>query len=159
MIFISPTDGKLTLNQVYASIMDNVNNNPQAKYKLIIGTDSQASNENILYITAIVFYQIGKGGRYFYNKDKQKNNINFKTRIFNEVSKSLELASQLTIQLIEKENFCNNIDVQIHIDVGEKGATNSIIKEVVGMVIGSGYEAKIKPDSYAASSVADKHTK
>jgi predicted RNase H-related nuclease YkuK (DUF458 family) len=32
-----------------------------------------------------------------------------------------------------------------------------MIKEVVGMVNGSGFEAKTKPESWAASSVADKH--
>ena len=33
-----------------------------------------------------------------------------------------------------------------------------MIKEVVGMVTGSGYVAKTKPNAYAASYVADKHT-
>jgi len=33
-----------------------------------------------------------------------------------------------------------------------------MIKEVVGMVRGSGYNAKTKPDAYGASAVADRHT-
>jgi predicted RNase H-related nuclease YkuK (DUF458 family) len=34
-----------------------------------------------------------------------------------------------------------------------------MIREVVGMVVGNGYTAKTKPESFAASSVADKHAK
>jgi predicted RNase H-related nuclease YkuK (DUF458 family) len=49
--------------------------------------------------------------------------------------------------------------VEVHIDVGAQGETRDLIKEVVGMVVGSGFQAKIKPDAYGASSVADKHTK
>jgi len=30
---------------------------------------------------------------------------------------------------------------------------------VVGMVVGSGFDARIKPDSYGAMTVADKYTK
>lgn len=82
-----------------------------------------------------------------------------KQRIFYEVSKSLEVASKLTGFLADEKEFSENLKVEIHVDVGEKGPTNAIIKEVVGMVVGSGYEAMIKPDSYAASTVADKYTK
>ena len=52
-----------------------------------------------------------------------------------------------------------DFDVEIHLDVGNNGATKTLIKEVVGMVVGSGFNARIKPDSYGASSVADKYTK
>jgi predicted RNase H-related nuclease YkuK (DUF458 family) len=42
--------------------------------------------------------------------------------------------------------------------VGPVGKTRDMIKEVVGMVNGNGFVAKTKPDSWGASSVADKHT-
>ena len=51
-----------------------------------------------------------------------------------------------------------NYQLEIHVDVGNAGKTNQIIKEVVGMVTGSGYAVKTKPDAYGASAVADKHT-
>ena len=53
----------------------------------------------------------------------------------------------------------NDLDIEIHLDVGEQGKTKEIIREVVGMVTGSGFDAIIKPDSYGASKVADKFTK
>jgi len=68
------------------------------------------------------------------------------SRYFRSIRKFVEGANDL------------NYDFQIHIDVGQNGPTREMIKEVVGMVRGNGFKAKIKPESYAASSIADKHT-
>lgn len=78
-------------------------------------------------------------------------------RIYYETFLSLEVASRLTEKLAK--NGHADLDIEIHLDVGEKGETREIIKEVVGMVIGSGYHARIKPDSYGATKVADRHTR
>jgi len=47
--------------------------------------------------------------------------------------------------------------VEVHIDVGQNGPTREVIKELVGLVKSSGFEARIKPDAYVASTVADKY--
>ncbi len=57
------------------------------------------------------------------------------------------------------ENGYADLNVEIHLDVGENGQTRDLIREVVGMVVGSGFDARIKPDSYGAMTVADKYTK
>ena len=49
-------------------------------------------------------------------------------------------------------------NLEIHVDIGENGRTKEMIDEVVGMIIGSGLAVRIKPQAYAASSVADKYT-
>ncbi len=70
---------------------------------------------------------------------------------------SITLAQELRSRLQEhlEETFWNN---QIHIDVGKNGPTKELIDTVVGMVKGYGFEAVIKPDSFGASTVADRHT-
>ena len=70
---------------------------------------------------------------------------------------SLKLAESLVPQ-IRKRISPAKYDLEIHIDVGPLGPTREMIREVVGMVTGNGYKAKTKPDSWGASSVADKHT-
>jgi hypothetical protein len=70
---------------------------------------------------------------------------------------SLETAREM-VPLLRKHISASKYDFEIHIDVGPLGPTREMIKEVVGMVQGSGYTAKTKPDSWGASSVADKHT-
>ena len=158
MIFISPTEGKMNIQKTYESILSFINEKPNNQYKLIIGTDSHPGLSESVFVTAIVIYRVGHGGRYYYHKQNVKMKSGFKKRIFHEVSRSLTVASKLT-ELLSNEDETLLLDIEIHIDVGENGPSSTIIKEVVGMVIGSGYDALIKPDSYAASNVADRYTK
>ena len=50
-----------------------------------------------------------------------------------------------------------DFDFEIHADIGEKGETRTMIQEVVGMIRANNFEARTKPESYAASNVADRH--
>jgi predicted RNase H-related nuclease YkuK (DUF458 family) len=156
MIFISPTKGRLNLDQVYDDMVDYINQDSESKFKLIVGTDSQL-REEVCYVTAIIILREGKGGRYYYNKEREKTKLSLKQRIFYETSRSLTIAAKLAEKLAE--NGLSDLDIEIHLDVGEQGKTKEIIREVVGMVTGSGFDARIKPDSYGASKVADKYTK
>lgn len=159
MDFISPTDGPLTIKEAYQTIVEFMEKQPNHEYNLIVGTDSQPGIKRAVFVTAIVIYRVGRGGRFFYHKENTPLKVGMKQRIFYEVSRSLEVASKLTGFFAEEIELNENLEIQIHVDVGKNGPTNEIIKEVVGMVVGSGYEALIKPNSYAASKVADKFTK
>ncbi|HEX68148.1 MAG TPA: hypothetical protein ENG13_03675, partial [bacterium] len=46
----------------------------------------------------------------------------------------------------------------IHADIGGNGETKDMIKEVAGLIRGNGFEPKIKPESFAASIVADRYS-
>ncbi|HBG22336.1 MAG TPA: hypothetical protein DDW83_03655, partial [Peptococcaceae bacterium] len=78
-------------------------------------------------------------------------------RIFMEAATSLETASKLTQSLADKGHA--ELDLEIHLDIGQNGKTKEMIRDIVGMITGSGFDAKIKPDSCGASTVADKYTK
>jgi predicted RNase H-related nuclease YkuK (DUF458 family) len=41
--------------------------------------------------------------------------------------------------------------------VGENGDTKQMVQELVGMIRANNFEVRTKPNSYAASSVADRH--
>ncbi|MEC9488238.1 MAG: ribonuclease H-like YkuK family protein [Halanaerobium sp.] len=160
MEFNSPTSGKLTLDEVYREIERYIFNKPGFQYRLIIGTDSQTWEQQVCFVTAVIIYRIGKGGRFFYHQEEEKTNRSLRQRIFYETSRSLEVAGELTMKLSEApEEIVDKLDMEIHLDVGREGPTKELIKEVVGMVVGSGFNAKIKPDAYGASKVADKYTK
>jgi len=159
MKFTNPAKGVLNTEEIYQSIINFIKNDPESDYKLIVGTDSHPGVEEVVFVTAIVIYRKGRGGKFYYHKEKLDLDVNFKKRIFQEVARSLEVASNLTEGLTRDQKSIQNLDMEIHVDVGEKGPSSEIIKEVVGMVVGSGYEAMIKPDSYAASTVADRFTK
>jgi len=154
--FISPTKGRLSFNQVFRDMLAFVNEHPEDSYKLIVGTDSQVRTD-VYYVTAIVVLRVGKGGRFYYTKERQRGMISLKQRIFLETARSLEVASRLAGKIMSIGK--TDLNIEIHLDVGEQGKTKEIIREVVGMVTGSGFDARIKPDSYGASKVADKFTK
>jgi predicted RNase H-related nuclease YkuK (DUF458 family) len=46
----------------------------------------------------------------------------------------------------------------IHADIGEQGQTRDMIKEIVGLIKGNGFEPKIKPESFVASTIADRYS-
>lgn len=156
MDFVSPTKGKLSFEETFSDIIKYVNEQPGEQYKLIIGTDSQM-REFVIFVTAIIIHRVGKGARYYFQKQKHRYMESLRQRIYYETFLSLETASRVSAKLAE--NGYASMNVEIHLDVGEKGDTKEMIREVVGMVIGSGFDARIKPDSYGASKVADKYTK
>lgn len=156
MVFTSPTKGQLTFESMFQDIVDFISQYPEDQYRLIVGTDSQL-RESACFVTAVVVHRVGKGGRYYYTKDLEYVGSSLKKRIFHEASRSLTLASHLSDKLAEEG--LNSIELEIHLDIGSRGDTRSIIKEVAGMVAGTGFPAYIKPDAYGATSVADRHTK
>lgn len=158
--FKSPSSGQMKLTRVAREISKYIDEDTQSKYQLIVGTDSNG-NGRTDFVTAIIVYRIGKGGRYFWKKTNGgKVYHTLRDRIYQEVTLSLECAQDVLSQLASLVRTTSepNYDFQIHIDVGQKGPTREMIKEVVGMVRGNGFDAKIKPQSYAASSIADKYT-
>jgi uncharacterized protein len=158
MNFHSPSCGEVTLDQAYNEITAYIDEKPKEQYKLIIGTDSQPHyRQDVCFVTAVIIHRVGKGARYFYRRQQQRYMDSLRQRIYYETYLSLEVATLLTAKLAE--NGHSRLNIEIHLDVGEKGDTKELIREVVGMVIGSGFHACIKPDSYGATKVADKYTK
>ncbi|MGI6649582.1 MAG: ribonuclease H-like YkuK family protein [Bacillota bacterium] len=155
-MFISPTRGRMTCEEMLADIVDYMLAAIEYQYKIIVGTDSQMREETCL-VTAVVVHRVGKGARYYYRKKKHRRMQSLRQRLFYEAALSLETASRLTSLLAEKGYA--DLDLEIHLDVGPKGETKEMIRELVGMIVGSGFDARIKPDSFGASKVADKHTK
>jgi len=160
--FYSPTKGKLSVDMMISDIADYVDKNPESFYRLVIGTDSQTRGKNgvnkIDFVTAVVVHRIGRGARYFWKKEKRNGKPSvLRDKIYTETLISLDIA-QILVPKIRNIISPTKYDLEIHIDVGPLGPTRDMIREVVGMVQGNGYTAKTKPESWGASSVADKHT-
>lgn len=159
--FVSPTVGKLDLNQMIEAICQFLFAEPQASYRLVIGSDSQEyryHRQKICnFITAIVVHRLGKGGRYFWQNGLRKPVYSLRQKIYTETTLSLQTAEQVVPRLRQQLNGQNNWQLEIHIDVGKSGETRDMIKEVIGMVTGYGYTCKTKPEAYAAQTIADKH--
>ncbi|MGH2362759.1 MAG: ribonuclease H-like YkuK family protein [bacterium] len=156
MEFVSPTVGKLNFREMFGALVGYMREQPDQQYHLIIGTDSLLSDKTC-FVTAVIVHRVGHGGRYFYRKQLNRKIESLRQRILFETALSLDLAGQLSGEFAR--NGHSELPLEIHLDVGPNGDTKRIIREVVGMVTGSGFTAVTKPDAYGASKVADKHSK
>ncbi len=167
-VFHSQTYGELNTAEMIQKIKEFLESDLTKEYVLVIGSDSQEKNKtfngdkHVVVVTAVTIHKKGVGGIYFYRKtkiDSFKGPVNNpRGRIYAETTTSLSFAEEF-IPVLKQHLNGHSPRLEIHVDVGEHGKSRETIKEVVGMVTGSGYIAKTKPLSFGASNVADKHTK
>ena len=156
--FLSSVGLKLGPEQVIRTIIDFMAADPERQYKITVGTDSQGLKAGQAdFVTAIVVHRVGNGGRYFWRRcGNGRKYHTLRDRILEEVVISLAVAREF---LETSKKFKVPVfDFEIHIDIGENGRTQPMIQELVGMIRANNFEAKTKPDSYAATKVADRHT-
>ncbi len=127
--------------------------------RVTIGTDSFTHKRWCTFATAACTHSPGAGnGRYFFYKERTKKS-NFRdlfSRISEEVSRSLNLAQVFVVAGIKPKN------IKIHIDVSPTESntkTSNFAEALRGYVKGCGFECEIKPNAWAASTVADRHSK
>jgi hypothetical protein len=163
-LLTSLTHGEITIIDSIKLIKEFLEEKPSAEYSLVIGTDSHEKENNgtsktINLVTAVLVHRRGFGGKYFWRRKNLANIHSLREKIYAETLESLNFALSF-VPLLRKTLNGNSpfYKLEIHIDVGEHGDTRDMIREVVGMVTGSGFVAKTKPHAYGASYVADKHT-
>ena len=155
MLFNTPFGIQLNIEAVVAEIIRFMKDDEKRQYKIIIGSDSERKENSVDFVTAVIVHRVGNGGRYFWRRMEQPKSPSLRHRIIQEVMYSLEIAQQTLVVL--KDSNAPIFDFEVHVDVGENGETKSMINEVVGMVRAYNFEARTKPESYAASKVADRH--
>lgn len=160
-MYQSPTKGRVSLEGVVKEISAFIDEDPDRFYKVVIGSDSQgrrvSGKEVVDFVTAIIIHRQGVGARYFWRKERVNQKPVLRDKIYTETTMSLTTAGEF-VPVLRQKISSKKYDFEIHIDVGPLGPTREMIKEVVGMVQGNGFKARTKPESWGASSVADKHT-
>ncbi|MEK7192335.1 MAG: ribonuclease H-like YkuK family protein, partial [Patescibacteria group bacterium] len=150
---------RLSPEQIVREVINFMEAEPRYEYKITIGTDSLKASDNTAdFVTAIVIHRVGKGGRYFWRRIEDETKFHtLRDRIWKEVLMSLDIAKSFLALLNASASQSIKFDFAIHVDVGQNGATRVMIQELVGMIRANNFEAKTKPESYAASNVADRH--
>jgi predicted RNase H-related nuclease YkuK (DUF458 family) len=155
-IYHSPTLGRLTFSEVIEEIVAMMASAPADLFSIVVGTDSQTYYGEAEYVTAIVIHRVGKGGRYFWRRVVERKPKTLRDRIWREAWLSYETAQALIEAF--KNRGISDCRLEIHVDIGRGGRTRELVEEVVGAIRGSGFFVRTKPEAYAASVVADKHT-
>jgi predicted RNase H-related nuclease YkuK (DUF458 family) len=123
-----------------------------------VGADSKRFLETpgkfkATYSTVIVFHIEGNlGCRVFSDKTTEDDYGSIEQRLMKETSNAIECAQRII-------PFLNGRNLEIHLDVSpdKRYKSNKIMQSALGYVHGAtGYEAKIKPYAFAASSAADR---
>ena len=129
------------------------------EYDVAIGTDSQMIGHAFQFISVISVHRIGKGGLYFYHKEfvpRAKFPVGVqKLRMFDEVARSCAIAWEL--------QQTAGVTPKIHIDASpsykREEFTAKFSDQLKGYVQSYGFDCMLKPESYVAHAIADRHTK
>jgi predicted RNase H-related nuclease YkuK (DUF458 family) len=140
-----------------ASVIESITDYVKQGGTLYVGSDSMLFTASCVYATAICLHDADlKVARYFYTKhrDRTSESKNLKHKITKEVNYSIDVAMMLLDKFPDAA-------IEIHADVGttKRSATSKFVEFVRGWIKGSGFTAKVKPNSWASSTVADWHTK
>lgn len=161
-MYISETYGKLELSQIPEKI-----NEYYEKMKLydtpihiIVGTDSQNFDKTKL-VSVIAVYCEGHGGIYFYEIRRIDKIKDIRVKLHVETGESLKITTELVDLLESFPDLFMNTTLSIHIDAGlnPNGKTRELIPELVGWIKSCGYDCETKPESWVASTIADRISK
>ncbi len=144
---------KLTEKELIQEIENFILSDSKYPYKILVGTDSETFNHHIDFVTVIVVHRVGYGARYFWRREIHQKTFGLYERLWQEALLSLKVSQKLLkILTARKLDF----RFELHLDLGTVGKSSSSVKEIINLVRGYGLEVKIKPESYAASKIADR---
>ncbi len=140
-------------------VLKSVYEHSKKKGKVYIGSDSFLWKKYCIMSSVICLHgENGEnnGGKYYFTRSNYQRTQfpNLSIRIMQEVSESITLALEITQMVPDAK-------VEVHLDINsdKKAATNKLVDNLTGYVKATGLDYKIKPDAWAASSIADKHSK
>jgi len=114
-----------------------------------VGSDSQNYGQATHYVTVVAVVDPGAGGRVLYRKSSVARVHSLAHKLFREAELSLEAALTLS------RSFAH--DIVVHVDANEdlRHLSSQYVRSLAGMVLGHGFQVRVKPDSWAATHVAD----
>lgn len=164
-MFTSPTYGQLNMEQIAEHILQFYRTHVQygEAIDIIVGTDSQNfSDTKMVNVITVVCH--GHGGIFFYHIHHLHRLNDVVAKLYTETEESLKITAEL-VQILESnpqyEELYLHCSISIHVDAGnsQSGKTRELIPQLVGWITACGYDCAVKPDSFAASSIADKISK
>ena len=144
--------GKLvTLSQICEEI---ISSDPCAE--IYVGTDSDPSRKKVAFVTGVVIRYPGNGANYYWSRRYIDSNefFNLGHRLELEVADSIIIAS-----LLRKETRREKIIIHVDCSSEPGNASFEFLNRITSYSKAMGFVTVVKPDSWAASSVADKHAK
>ncbi|MFS0654314.1 ribonuclease H-like YkuK family protein [Bacillus sp. 179-C3.3 HS] len=166
--FYNLSEDQLMFSDVVMRMKDFMLKDPRSVYVLSIGTDSQVNRNVTTFMTAIHLHRMGKGAWGCLTREvicrpmhSLREKISLETAFSQKVCVDIldGVLTELMDLLLPYAEEGADLRFEVHLDIGKKGSTQDLIQEMTGMITAMGIEVKIKPDSYAACSYANRYTK
>jgi predicted RNase H-related nuclease YkuK (DUF458 family) len=135
-------------------VMSTVRSLVRAGQVVHIGTDAQKSSSRMEFVTVACVLNPGKGGRVFYTRRYDRKEIS----LFEKLSTETWLSLDLAIRMHEAFGITTEREqLWVHVDANpdERYDSSDYVKQLAGMVAGSGFPVLVKPNAWCASHVAD----
>lgn len=124
--------------------------------EVFVGSDSQLSSDRWIFATVICLYWPGKGGRYFFQRCHRARSTysRLEDRLLSEVHESVMIAEKI-------RDTKPKLQIHVHADIASSAnnKSNKVARLAQSYISGMGFSAAIKPDAWAAASIADKLTR
>jgi len=115
-----------------------------------LGTDSLQLARHTRFVTVVAILTPGRGGRAIWTRATAPRIQSLRERLLREVWLSVELGLRLHPVVPGP--------LHVHIDANPiaQHRSSAYVQELVGLVVGQGFRAVIKPEAWAASRAADR---
>lgn len=155
----SITYGEVNIPQIRNIVESRIHSGIES-IEITVGTDSQ-SFVNFTKLVNVIAIRIGnRGGFFFYDFKTMPLITSLRHKLTEETSWSINTACELLEEIKHSEiKLLRDCKIVIHSDIGIHGPTNQLISEIVGWITASGFQCEIKPQSFAASTIADRLSK
>ena len=143
----------------FDEIVDIIKEHSKRNGNVFVGTDSFVQKKKCIFSTAIALANADgqKGGRYFFKKNKF--NISKYNTLMQRITSEVQYSIDIGMKILQ---LCPKISIELHLDISDSDKntkTSKFSEMLVGYAKGNGFDCKIKPDAFAATSIADKHSK
>jgi hypothetical protein len=147
-MWLEPNGNQRDFDEIIAQIDD--------ECEVFVGSDSQLSSGSWLFASVICLYWPGRGGRFFFKRDRRSKSTYacLEDRLLSEVYNSVTIADQI-------RQTKPDLQIHVHADIASntKHKSSKVAKVAQNYISGMGFLPTIKPDSWAAGTIADKLTR
>lgn len=120
-----------------------------------IGTDAQKTSRRMEFVTVACVLNPGRGGRVFYTRRHDRKDVSLYEKLSTETWLSLDLAIKMNEEFDLSTATQDQIWVHVDANPDERYDSSDYVKQLAGMVAGSGFPVLVKPNAWCASHVAD----
>lgn len=141
-----------------AELLEEIKKAVSEHAKVYVGCDSAVIGDQVFFADVVCLHggDDWQGGRYFFKREAIEKKLvsNLRVRITEEASRTVITTSMLMEHIDPKH-------LEIHLDINrsKRYASSTLAEGLSSYAKSLGVDVKLKPDSWASTTIADKHSR